>query len=54
MLMQCGCENKEGVWEFRSRGRIKREKSEIRENLEGREQEKTARWEDTIFLLFNS
>ena len=31
------CENRESVWEFRSRGRIRREKSERRENLEGRD-----------------
>ena len=53
--MQCGCENKEGVWEFRSRGRIRREKSERRENLEGREQEKRVGEDNTILcLLFKS
>ena len=52
--MQCGCENKEGVWEFRSRGRIKREKSEIRENLEGREnkrREESKRRQHNIMLI---
>ena len=57
--MQCECENRESVWEFRSRGRIRREKSERRENLEGREnkrrEEKRAREDNTILcLLFKS
>ena len=38
--MQNECENGEGVWEFRSRGRIRREKSERIENLEERDNKK--------------
>ena len=41
--MQCECENRESVWEFRSRSRIRREKSERRENLEERTREESNR-----------
>ena len=53
-LMQCECESGEGVWEFRSRGRIRREKSGRRENK--RREEKRARGEDNtiLCLLFKS
>ena len=52
--MQCECENRENVWEFRSRGRIRREKSERRENLEGREnkrREESKRRQHNIIML---
>ena len=51
-MMQNGYENREDVWEFRSRGRIRREKSERRENLEGRESKR--RWQHNILIFFNS
>ena len=53
-MMQNGCENKKGVWEFRSKGRIRREKSERRENLEGREnkrREESKRRQHNIIML---
>ena len=52
--MQCKCENREGVWEFRSKGRIRREKSERRENLEGRENKRREQEEKTTQYAYYS
>ena len=52
--MQNICKNRESVWEFRSRSRIRREKSERRENLEGREnkrREESKRRQHNIMLI---
>ena len=52
--MQNECENIKGVWEIRSRGRIRREKGERRENLEGREnkrREESKRRQHNIIML---
>ena len=52
--MQCECENRESVWEFRSRGRIRREKGERRENLEGRENKRREQEEKTTQYAYYS
>ena len=52
--MQNGYENREDVWEFRSRGRIRTEKSERKENLEGREnkrREESKKRQHNIMLI---
>ena len=48
--MQNGCENKESVWEFSNRGRIRIERSERRDNLEGRESKRRGQ----LNILINS
>ena len=52
--MQNICENRESVWEFRSRSRIRREKSERRENLEGRENKRREQEEKTTQYAYYS